>query len=191
MPARAQRWRPSRPRTFEAKAAHVTALGPLVSASLAGWSWASAWWACAAANSQPRVSERALPDTTPAGPFAVQGGLRRTQRALDAWAAWVIGHELGHFAGLGHSCEDGENCTDPAERGALMHWTHGACEVDAVTRPAAPSRYKASEAPAAAFSLQTAGLHMTTSNQPDLSVLGCAYSPAAPGWPSTGQVSAS
>lgn len=37
-------------------------------------------------------------------------------------------HEAGHFMGLGHSCDDGEPCTDPVLAGAVMYWTSPACE---------------------------------------------------------------
>jgi hypothetical protein len=49
-------------------------------------------------------------------------------------------HELGHFQGLGHSCEDGEVCTDEDLKQATMFWSVEACdtaqssiEVDDVT----------------------------------------------------------
>lgn len=37
-------------------------------------------------------------------------------------------HELGHFLGLGHSCDDGEVCNDPKLLGAVMYWTSAPCE---------------------------------------------------------------
>jgi|GEM_PF-1648172 len=36
-------------------------------------------------------------------------------------------HEIGHTLGLGHSCEDGEACSDPLLRGANMYWSGGSC----------------------------------------------------------------
>jgi len=32
-------------------------------------------------------------------------------------------HEIGHLLGLGHSCESGEECSDPAKQEAAMHWS--------------------------------------------------------------------
>jgi len=36
-------------------------------------------------------------------------------------------HEIGHTLGLGHSCEDGEACSDPLLRGANMYWSRASC----------------------------------------------------------------
>jgi hypothetical protein len=36
-------------------------------------------------------------------------------------------HEIGHLLGMGHSCEEGDTCNDPALREAVMHWTGPAC----------------------------------------------------------------
>lgn len=37
-------------------------------------------------------------------------------------------HELGHVLGLGHACERGEDCLDPALEAATMNWTVGNCD---------------------------------------------------------------
>jgi hypothetical protein len=37
-------------------------------------------------------------------------------------------HEIGHGLGLGHSCDDGEPCPDPALRNATMYWSGSRCE---------------------------------------------------------------
>jgi hypothetical protein len=36
-------------------------------------------------------------------------------------------HEIGHLMGLGHSCEEGEACTELSKLEATMFWSAGAC----------------------------------------------------------------
>jgi hypothetical protein len=46
----------------------------------------------------------------------------------------VATHEMGHWYGLGHSCDDGELCNDQLKRDATMFWTaQGACDVEGDT----------------------------------------------------------
>lgn len=35
--------------------------------------------------------------------------------------------EIGHMLGLGHSCEEGETCSDPLKRDAVMYWAAEQC----------------------------------------------------------------
>jgi hypothetical protein len=37
-------------------------------------------------------------------------------------------HEIGHLMGLGHSCEEGEACTELPKTEATMFWSAGACD---------------------------------------------------------------
>jgi len=41
----------------------------------------------------------------------------------------VATHEIGHMWGLGHSCEQGEVCTDTAMQQATMFWSVGPCDL--------------------------------------------------------------
>lgn len=41
----------------------------------------------------------------------------------------VMTHELGHSWGMGHSCEQGEDCPDPLLQAATMYWSVGACDL--------------------------------------------------------------
>jgi hypothetical protein len=46
----------------------------------------------------------------------------------------VATHEMGHWYGLGHSCDDGELCNDELKRDATMFWqAQGACDVEGDT----------------------------------------------------------
>ena len=39
----------------------------------------------------------------------------------------VLTHEIGHFWGMGHSCDNGDPCTDQDKKEATMYWTAAAC----------------------------------------------------------------
>ncbi|MFZ5478445.1 MAG: matrixin family metalloprotease [Myxococcota bacterium] len=41
----------------------------------------------------------------------------------------VATHEIGHWWGMGHSCEEGEPCDDQAKRDATMFWSVGQCDL--------------------------------------------------------------
>jgi hypothetical protein len=40
----------------------------------------------------------------------------------------VTTHEIGHMLGMGHSCDDGDACTNGALREATMYWTASPCD---------------------------------------------------------------
>ena len=43
----------------------------------------------------------------------------------------VATHEIGHLWGMGHSCEEGETCTDLDLRYATMYWSAPPCSIQA------------------------------------------------------------
>lgn len=45
----------------------------------------------------------------------------------------VATHEVGHLYGMGHSCEEGDPCVDPALKEATMFWTAPNCSTGAGT----------------------------------------------------------
>ena len=42
----------------------------------------------------------------------------------------VATHEIGHLWGMGHSCEEGENCPDLDQRYATMYWANSNCSLN-------------------------------------------------------------
>lgn len=44
----------------------------------------------------------------------------------------VATHEIGHLHGMGHSCEEGDSCTDQDLAEATMYWAAGACNLSGI-----------------------------------------------------------
>ena len=42
-------------------------------------------------------------------------------------------HEVGHMLGMGHSCDQGDACTNSVLREATMYWTGGSCDASGST----------------------------------------------------------
>lgn len=49
------------------------------------------------------------------------------RQAYSLYATMV--HEIGHWMGMGHSCDEGEFCSDEAKRTATMFWTGEPCSL--------------------------------------------------------------
>jgi hypothetical protein len=55
----------------------------------------------------------------------IQDGNCNGQTAIEG----VATHEVGHSWGLGHSCEQGDACTEQTLRDATMYWSVGPCDL--------------------------------------------------------------